>query len=95
MATVICAAIFHPDKRPHVGYRYIIQYLNIICNRKEGRAEGLEEGLEKGCEKGLALLSNLINQLLSLGRNDEIARVTTDEAYRNTLLKEFNLTLDA
>ncbi|MBR2836424.1 MAG: hypothetical protein IKE43_12050 [Coriobacteriales bacterium] len=62
---------------------------------KEGRAEGLEEGLEKGCEKGLALLSNLINQLLSLGRNDEIARVTTDEAYRNTLLKEFNLTLDA
>ena len=59
--------------------------------RIEGRVEGKEEGLTEGREEGFALLGKLINILISLGRSDDIARVTTDKVYRDNLLKELNL----
>ncbi|MBR2836429.1 MAG: Rpn family recombination-promoting nuclease/putative transposase [Coriobacteriales bacterium] len=62
----------------------------ISIGKEKGRAEGLEEGLEKG----FALMSRLIDKLLSLGRIDDAARVTTDATYRDALLKEFHLTLN-
>ena len=62
----------------------------ISIGKEKGRAEGLEEGLEKG----FALMSRLIDELLSLGRIDDAARVTTDATYRDALLKEFHLTLN-
>ena len=61
--------------------------LGISIGEEKGRKEGLKEGRDE--------VLRLINKLLSLGRSDDIARVATDEAYRDSLLKEFDLLSNA
>ncbi|MBR2834801.1 MAG: hypothetical protein IKE43_03690 [Coriobacteriales bacterium] len=60
-----------------------------------GEEKGRKEGQEEGREEGFSLLGRLIDKLLSLGRIDDVARVTKDKTYRDTLLKELNLTINA
>ena len=51
--------------------------------RKEGRAEGRAQGMNT--------FSALIKRLLELGRTEDVARVTSDPAYRDKLIAEFKL----
>ncbi len=49
-----------------------------------GKAEGITEGEKK--------LADLIQKLLETGRNEDIARVTSDPLYRKRLYEEFQIT---
>ena len=46
---------------------------------------------EEGRQEGENLLATLINKLISLGRNDDITKVTTDQAFRENLYIQFGL----
>ena len=46
---------------------------------------------EEGRQEGENLLAALINKLISLGRNDEISKVTNDPAFRDSLYVQFGL----
>ena len=46
---------------------------------------------KRGRVEGLAIMAKLISFLLRDGRSDDIARVSTDEAFREELLKEYGL----
>ena len=59
--------------------------------RKEGRAEGRKEGRAEGRAQGMNTFSALIKRLLELGRTEDVARVTSDPAYRDKLIAEFKL----
>lgn len=59
--------------------------------REEGRAEGRKEGRKEGRAQGMNTLSALIKRLLDLGRTEDVARVTSDPAYRDKLIAEFKL----
>lgn len=52
---------------------------------------GLEQGLVQGLEQGKEQLALLIQKLLEEDRLDDIQKVTTDAAYRELLLIEYNL----
>ncbi|SKB47397.1 hypothetical protein SAMN06296386_101138 [Lachnospiraceae bacterium] len=56
--------------------------------RQEERDEGREEGRMEGEDK----LARLINALIESGRNNDIAKVSTDKEYRAHLYDEFNIT---
>ena len=60
---------------------------DIDIKVEEGRAEARAEGMEKGGSK----LGALIDLLLKLGRNSDVARAATDSEYRQQLYKEFQL----
>jgi len=50
-----------------------------------------EEGRQEGRQEGQNLLGSLITTLLSLGRNDDVARAASDPAYRKKLFAEFHI----
>ena len=56
--------------------------------KAEGRAEGRVEGILEGEKK----LADLIQKLLETGRNEDIARVTSDPLYCKQLYEEFHMT---
>jgi hypothetical protein len=55
------------------------------------REEGREEGRAEGRAQGMNTFSALIKRLLELGRTEDVARVTSDPAYRDKLIAEFKL----
>lgn len=50
-----------------------------------------EKILSKGITQGENKLSTLIQKLISVGRNDEIAKATSDCKYKEKLYKEFKI----
>lgn len=58
---------------------------------EDGRLEGRQEGRLEGRQEGEHKLSSLIQLLLQDNRTDDIARVTSDETYREELYSEYNL----
>ena len=56
-----------------------------------GLEQGLEQGMEQGLEQGESKLASLISKLISLGRIEDIAKCTEDEAYRDKLYTEFRI----
>ena len=58
---------------------------------EEGLKEGLKEGHQKGLKNGCDILSSLIKELISQGRNADIGRVVTDSRYRDKLMEEMGL----
>ncbi len=50
-----------------------------------------EDAREEGREEGENLLATLINQLLSVGKNEDALRVTTDVSYREELYIQYGL----
>ena len=58
---------------------------------KKGHEEGLKEGHQKGLKNGCDILSSLIKELISQGRNADIERVVTDSRYRDKLMEEMGL----
>ena len=59
--------------------------------KEEGRQEGIILGEQRGRQEGENLLAALINKLISRGRNDDITKVTTDQAFRENLYIQFGL----
>lgn len=55
------------------------------------KEEGIKIGEQRGRQEGENLLAALINKLISLGRNDDITKVTTDQAFRENLYIQFGL----
>ena len=60
-------------------------------NEEETMQMFKEEGRQEGRQEGENLLATLINKLISLGRNDDITKVTTDQAFRENLYIQFGL----
>jgi flagellar biosynthesis/type III secretory pathway protein FliH len=58
---------------------------------KEGRAVGIEEGMVKGRTVGENKLAELINRLLADNRQEDIARVTSDEEVRRKMYEEYGI----
>ena len=58
---------------------------------EQSREEGREEGRAEGRHEGETLFASLISKLLSLGRNDDIAKVATDQILREKLYLQFGL----
>lgn len=57
----------------------------------DGQKKGFSDGHEKGFDEAREALSRLIQLLIETGRQDEIAKVTSDMEYQKTLLSEFHL----
>jgi hypothetical protein len=65
----------------------------LLTEYNEAKAMELfrEEGREEGRAQGMNTFSALIKRLLELGRTEDVARVTSDPAYRDKLIAEFKL----
>ena len=63
--------------------------MSEVLERIEQR--GIMKGRAEGMEKGESKLGALIDRLLKLGRNSDVARAATDSEYRQQLYKEFQL----
>ena len=50
-----------------------------------------EKARQEGRQEGEGLLANLINKLLSVGKNDDALKVTTDVTYRNKLYVQYGI----
>lgn len=57
----------------------------------EGYIEGYIQGYKQGFEEGINLCVALASRLIEAGRFDDIRRMAQDSAYRDRLLREFNL----
>lgn len=55
------------------------------------KEEYIQEGRQEGRQEGETMLASLINTLLSLRRNDDIPRATTDQTFRDSLYIQFGL----
>ena len=58
---------------------------------KEGQKDGWEKGQNKGREEGESRLANLISKLISVGKINDIAKVTENKAYREELYAEYGI----
>lgn len=58
---------------------------------ERGMKQGLQEGIEQGTQQGVEKMNSLIKKLLEDHREDDIAKVTSDETYRNEMFKNYNL----
>lgn len=63
----------------------------IERGRQEGIERGRQEGIERGRQEGENQFAELISQLLSYGRLDDIKRVTEDKEYRKELYGELKI----
>ena len=74
----------------------ILDYNNDVLGnrrlgREEGRAKGHAEGLAKGQKKGMDALAALNRVLLKEKRYDDLARASSDAAYRQKLLEDLGI----
>lgn len=63
----------------------------IERGRQEGIERGRREGIERGRQEGENQLAELISQLISLEKFDDIKRVTEDKEYRKELYRQFRI----
>ena len=63
----------------------------IEIGEQRGEQRGIKIGEQRGRQEGENLLATLINKLISLGRNDDITKVTTDQAFRENLYIQYGL----
>ena len=90
----------NPVQMEHV--QEVLQLMSVMTGDRryeDAYSDGTEGGPKTMCDvldrieskgkvEGMNLLSDLINKLIGLGRNEDIQRVTTDAAYRDKLLAE-------
>jgi hypothetical protein len=70
--------------------------VNKMCNLseglvREGMAKGRAVGLKEGRAVGENKLAELINRLLADNRQEDIARVTSDENVRRKMYEEYGI----
>ena len=59
------------------------------AGKAEGKAEGRAEGKAEGKAEGEQKLANLVSVLIASGNTSELARVTSDKEYRESLYKKY------
>ena len=68
---------------------------NMRLAKSQGEAIGVARGMAQGVAQGVAQgedkLAKLINQLLSLGRTDDVMKATNDVKAREQFYKEFGI----
>ena len=70
----------------------ILDYNNdVLGNRRLGREEGRAEGRAEGRTEGLDAFAALSRSLLAKKRYDDLARASSDAAYRQKLLTELGI----
>ena len=74
----------------------ILDYNNDVLGnrrlgREEGRAEGRAQGRAEGRTEGLDAFAALSRSLLAKKRYDDLARASSDAAYRQKLLTELGI----
>ena len=70
----------------------ILDYNNdVLGNRRLGREEGRAEGRAEGRTEGLDAFAALSRSLLAKRRYDDLARASSDAAYRQKLLTELGI----
>ena len=85
-------------KSPEETMKYINRELaamdarsGLRAAREEGEKLGEERGEERGLKHGEERVLKLIQILTARNRSDDIARIMTDEEYRQELYREFSL----
>ena len=58
---------------------------------EENYSQGISQGITQGISQGEAMLGKLISCLISDGRTSDIEKVTTDEAARKELYKQYGI----
>ena len=87
-AKVVSMSIFEFDQELHDKTLREEEYsLGYNQGKDDGYNQGKDDGYNQGCEK----LSALINCLIAEGLSEDISKVTTDKAYRDELLKKYNI----
>ena len=56
-----------------------------------GKDDGYHLGKDDGCNQGYKQFSTLVNCLIADGLSEDISKVTTDKAYRDEMLKKYNI----
>ena len=70
----------------------IMDYNSAIRGaREDGFTDGFADGEASGKARGMDQLIQLMEILLTNGKNDDAIRVTKDEAYREKLLREYHI----
>jgi hypothetical protein len=57
----------------------------------KGISQGRSQGISQGISQGENRLAQLINQLIADNRQEDIAKVTTDEAIRKEMYKKYGI----
>ena len=65
----------------------------MSSSREEGIRIGEECGEKRGIKKGETRLNELYERLISDGRTKDLEKAITDEEYRESLYKEYQLNL--
>ena len=67
------------------------QELHDKTLREEEYLRGKDDGFNQGQDDAYEKLSTLINRMMEDGHMDDIYKVTTDKAYRDEMLKKYNI----
>lgn len=82
------------QSRSEVLLMFLTEYnekLHMEQTFEEGREAGLEQGLKQGQKLGQEQILFLTQKLLSDNRLEDLKKASSDEQYREILLKEFHL----
>ena len=95
-AEAIEVSIFEYDEEKHMKSEREWAYNNGLTEGRklgltEGKQLGLTEGKQLGIKEGEQRLLKLYQLLLESGRNEDLNRIFSDEAYREQLYRENNL----
>ncbi|MDE6662730.1 MAG: Yae1 family protein [Lachnospiraceae bacterium] len=95
-AEAIEVSIFEYDEEKHMKSEREWAYNNGLAEGRqlgltEGKQLGLSEGKQLGIKEGEQRLLKLQQLLLEAGRNEDLKRIFSEEAYREQLYQENNL----
>ena len=62
-----------------------------LRGKDDGYHQGRDDGFNQGQDDAYEKFSTLINCLIADGLLDDISKVTTDKAYRDEMLKKYNI----
>ena len=62
-----------------------------LRGKDDGYHQGRDDGFNQGQDDAYEKLSTLINRMMEDGHTDDIFKVTTDKAYRDEMMKKYNI----
>ena len=81
------------EKEKKEGEVSMCELLDKYENRgiEKGRRQGIRQGIQQGIQQGESRFAMLSENLLNLGRIDDLRKASSSKRYRNQLYKEFGL----
>ena len=95
-AKVVSMSIFEFDQELHDKTLREEEYLRgkddgYHQGKDDGYHQGKDDGFNQGQDDAYEKLSTLINRMMEDGHMDDIYKVTTDKAYRDEMMKKYNI----